>query len=72
MWILPTIIWQKAKTIKNIINITTASQIAYWIFFLFAEVYTYSQYYWVTMIFVILFMSIFVAKKTRKKERIAC
>ncbi len=72
MWILPTIPWQTSKTIKNIINITTASQIAYWIFFLFSEAYTYSQYYWLTMMFVILFMCIIGSIKSKKKEGLEC
>lgn len=72
MWLLPTIIWQKSKTMKNIINITTASQIAYLVFFLFAEVYTYSQYYWIIMIFTIIFMWIVGVRNYRKKEVLKC
>lgn len=72
MWLLPTIIWQKSKTMKNIINITTASQIAYLVYFLFNEGYMYSQYYLITIIFVVIFMWIVGIRKIGKKEELRC
>lgn len=53
MWLLPTIMWQKGKTVKNIINITIASQIAYSVFFLFNESFIYGKYFYMLMVVLI-------------------
>lgn len=67
MWLLPTIMWQKGKTINNVLNITIASQVAYSVFFLFNESYIYGKYFYMLMVALIIIPNI--SNKIYKKAR---
>lgn len=67
MWLLPTMMWQKGKTIKNILNITISSQLAYSVFFLFNESYIYGKYFYILMILLITLP--IIGEKIYKKTR---
>lgn len=70
MWLLPTAMWQKGKTIKNILNVTIASQVSYSVFFLFNESYIYGKYFYMLMIALIILPNIGnkIYKKTREMK----
>lgn len=57
MWLLPTIMWQKGKMVKNILNITIAVELANVVFFSLYELYIYGKYYYILMVALIFIFS---------------
>lgn len=68
MWLFPVLIWQKAKTIKLIIQISLISQFSNYIFFRYGEAWNLATPF--VFIFVITTLFIYIATNELKTRRI--
>lgn len=66
MWLFSTLLWQRGKMIKSIINISIAVELANAVYFLLSQSIQYAQYYSFALIATFIILEIINNKKEKK------
>lgn len=69
MWLFSTIIWQRGKIIRLILNISVAVELANAVYFLLNESYLYASYYSLTFIILLILLEWINNKKGEKNAK---